>query len=58
MRSLRNLYPSPMLDMKSDKTSQRRIYLHAYDCLNNLCAEIQRGHYPTKADLSRFERRH
>src|SRR5688500_13547700 len=35
----------------------RRVHLHAYERLSRLCAEIQRGRYPTKAPRSRlFER--
>src|SRR5262245_13115959 len=45
----------------SSKTSPtrapRRVYLHAYERLNSLCAEIQRGRYPTKADLARVVER-
>ena len=41
----------------SSKTSPtrapRRVHLHAYERLNSLCAEIQRGRYPTKADRAR-----
>jgi predicted DNA-binding transcriptional regulator YafY len=40
----------------SDKTTStrapRRTYLHAYESLRRLCAEIQRGRYPTKAALA------
>jgi predicted DNA-binding transcriptional regulator YafY len=43
--------------MKSDNTSPRRVHLHAYDRLSKLCAEIQRGRYPTKADLARVAHR-
>lgn len=32
----------------------QRVHLHAYERLNRLCAEIQRGRYPTKADLARI----
>ena len=30
----------------------QRVHLHAYERLSRLCAEIQRGRYPTKADLA------
>jgi predicted DNA-binding transcriptional regulator YafY len=30
----------------------QRVHLHAYERLSRLCAEIQRGHYPTKAQLA------
>jgi len=40
----------------SNKTSStripRRVHLHAYERLRRLCAEIQRGRYPTKAALA------
>ena len=40
----------------SHKTSStrapRRVHLHAYERLSRLCAEIQRGHYPTKRALA------
>src|SRR5215467_7571804 len=40
----------------SNKTSStrapRRVHLHAYEYLRRLCAEIQRGRYPTKAALA------
>ena len=45
-----------MLYNMSDKTTStrapRRTYLHAYESLRRLCAEIQRGRYPTKAALA------
>src|SRR6266446_1693923 len=31
-----------------------RVHLHAYERLNRICAEIQRGGYPKKADLARL----
>src|SRR5262245_1905774 len=50
-------YPSTMLDMKPDKTSPQRVHLHAYNRLSKLCIEIQRGRYPTKAELARIVER-
>ena len=35
----------------------RRVHLHAYERLSRLCAEIQRGRYPTKATLARLVER-
>ena len=46
-----------MPDMKTDKISPQRVHLHAYNHLSKLCAEIQRGRYPTKADLARVVNR-
>lgn len=46
------------LMMKSHKSSPQRVHLHAYERLRQLCAEIQRGRYPTKADLARIVERH
>src|SRR6266851_3886410 len=40
----------------NNKTSLRRtpqrVHLHAYERLSRLCAELQRGYYPTKARLA------
>ena len=37
----------------SPRRVSRRVYVHAYEHLTTeLCAEIQRGHYPTKAVLA------
>jgi predicted DNA-binding transcriptional regulator YafY len=47
-----------MLKMKSHKPSPQRVHLHAYERLRQLSAEIQRGRYPTKADLARIVERH
>ena len=45
-----------IMSVMSNKTSStrepQRVHLHAYDRLSRLCAEIQRGHYPTKAQLA------
>ncbi len=41
-----------MTYMKPNKTPPQRVHLHAYDRLNKLCTEIQRGRYPNKADLA------
>ncbi len=46
-----------MRDMKTDKTSPQRVHLYAYNHLSKLCVEIQRGRYPTKADLARIVHR-
>jgi predicted DNA-binding transcriptional regulator YafY len=35
----------------------QRVHLHAYKRLSRLCAEIQRGRYPTKATLARLVER-
>ena len=35
----------------------QRVHLHAYERLSRLCAEIQRGRYPTKATLARLVER-
>ncbi len=56
--SLQNAYSYPMLKMKSHKPSPQRVHLHAYERLRQICAEIQRGRYPTKADLARIVERH
>lgn len=50
-------YSLPMTNMKPNKTSPQRVHLHAYDRLTKLCAAIQRGRYPTKADLARVANR-
>ncbi|HEY0322039.1 MAG TPA: WYL domain-containing protein [Pyrinomonadaceae bacterium] len=47
-----------MFKMKSHKLSPQRVHLHAYERLRQICAEIQRGRYPTKADLARVIERH
>ena len=44
--------------MKSHKPSPQRVHLHAYERLHKICVEIQRGRYPTKADLARIVERH
>ena len=36
----------------SSTPNPRRVHLHAYERLSRLCAEIQRGQYPTKAALA------
>lgn len=41
-----------MSDINTNKTSPQRVHRHAYDRLSKLCAEIQRGRYPTKSDLA------
>src|SRR5262245_51501498 len=46
-----------MLNMKPDKTSPQRVHIYAYNQLSKLCAEIQRGRYPTKAELARVVNR-
>ncbi len=46
-----------MPNVKPDKRSPRRVHLHAYNRLRDICAEIQRGRYPTKADLARVVNR-
>jgi predicted DNA-binding transcriptional regulator YafY len=51
------LLPLPgIMSIMSSKTSPtrapQRVHLHAYERLSRLCAEIQRGRYPTKADLA------
>jgi predicted DNA-binding transcriptional regulator YafY len=47
-----------MFKMKSHKPAPQRVHLHAYERLRSICAEIQRGRYPTKADLARIIERH
>lgn len=47
-----------MLKMKSHKRSPQRVHLHAYERLRKISVEIQRGRYPTKADLARIVERH
>jgi len=42
----------------SIRQTRQRVHLHAYSALGQLCAEIQRGHYPTKAELARAVERH
>lgn len=41
----------------TERQPPQRVHLHAYDRLRKLCAEIQRGSYPTKADLARITER-
>jgi predicted DNA-binding transcriptional regulator YafY len=43
----------PMSRTMPRKRDSRHVHLHAYERLNRLCAEIQRGRYPTKAVLAR-----
>jgi predicted DNA-binding transcriptional regulator YafY len=43
---------------RTHKQSPQRVHLHAYERLSRICAEIQRGRYPTKADLARLVERH
>jgi predicted DNA-binding transcriptional regulator YafY len=43
--------------MKPDNPSPQRVHRQAYMRLSKLCAEIQRGRYPTKADLARIVER-
>lgn len=47
-----------MVRTKSHKSSPRRVHLYAYEQLSRVCAEIQRGRYPTKTDLARVVERH
>lgn len=47
-----------MAKTKSHKSSPRRVHLYAYEQLNRVCVEIQRGRYPTKSDLARVVERH
>jgi predicted DNA-binding transcriptional regulator YafY len=47
-----------MPQTKSHRPSPQRVHLHAYERLNRLCTEIQRGRYPKKADLARIVERH
>jgi len=56
--SPQNIYSCFMLKMRPHKQSAQRVHLHAYERLRQICAEIQRGHYPTKADLARIVERH
>jgi predicted DNA-binding transcriptional regulator YafY len=46
-----------MNNRTSSKRIPQRVHLHAYERLSRLCAEIQRGRYPTKADLARVVER-
>jgi predicted DNA-binding transcriptional regulator YafY len=41
-----------MSNTTSPTRTPRRVHLHAYERLHRLCAEIQQGRYPTKADLA------
>ena len=56
--SPRQSYSYPMAKTKSHRTSPRRVHLYAYEQLSRVCAEIQRGRYPTKSDLARVVERH
>jgi predicted DNA-binding transcriptional regulator YafY len=47
-----------MAKTKSHGSSPRRVHLYAYEQLNRVCVEIQRGRYPTKSDLARIIERH
>src|SRR2546423_274753 len=47
-----------MTAVRTHKQSPQRVHLHAYERLSRICAEIQRGRYPTKADLARVVERH
>src|SRR5947209_9327326 len=58
MVSPQNAYSCGMPEMKSHKPSPQRVHLHAFERLRQICAEIQRGRYPTKADLARVVERH
>jgi predicted DNA-binding transcriptional regulator YafY len=53
-----NTYPCGVRNMNSHNPSPQRVHLHAYERLRSICAEIQRGRYPTKADLARIVERH
>lgn len=44
--------------MKSHNQPPQRVHLHAYERLRSICAEIQRGRYPTITDLARVVERH
>jgi predicted DNA-binding transcriptional regulator YafY len=46
-----------MPNMKPDKQLPQRVHRQAYMRLSKLCAEIQRGRCPTKADLARIVER-
>ncbi|HEY0005885.1 MAG TPA: WYL domain-containing protein [Pyrinomonadaceae bacterium] len=46
-----------MLLTKPHQRSPQRVHLHAYERLRQICAEIQRGRYPKKADLARIVER-
>ena len=41
-----------MSNHTSSTRAPQRVHLHAYERLSRLCAEIQRGRYPTKAQLA------
>lgn len=56
--SPRDAYPAPMAKTEAHKSSPRRVHLYAYEQLNRVCVEIQRGRYPTKTDLARVVERH
>jgi hypothetical protein len=46
------------MNRKTSSTPRpRRVYLHAYERLSRLCAEIPRRRYPTKATLARLVER-
>jgi predicted DNA-binding transcriptional regulator YafY len=40
------------------KPEPERVHLHAYERVRRICAEIQRGRFPNKVDLSRIVERH
>jgi hypothetical protein len=42
-----NTYPCRVRSMNSHKPPPQRVHLHAYERLRSICAEIQRGRYPT-----------
>ncbi len=47
-----------MTAARTHKQTPQRVHLHAYERLSRICAEIQRGRYPKKADLARLVERH
>lgn len=53
-----NAYSRPVPKMNSHKRSPQRVHLYAFEQLSSICAEIQRGRYPTKADLAQIVERH
>lgn len=56
--SPRQSYSYPMAKTGSHKSLPQRVHLYAYEQLSRVCAEIQRGRYPTKSDLARVVERH
>ncbi len=44
--------------MRRLKAKPERVHLHAYERLRRICAEIQRGRFPNKNDLSHVAERH